>query len=116
MSARFRQVVRFKCMWCGKVFKTDYLHKCKFDPDKRNCLSCVHQIGSDKERGDPMYGEPDIPYFVCDKVDNGTEFCDIDTIARNNWIGKCPDYEAIHGWKGKETFKARRLAAEGGKP
>ena len=108
MAKSFKRVVRYQCQWCGNVFKTDRLHSCKFDPDKRNCLSCVHQHGRDV---DP---EDDLPYYVCDTVDNGTKFCDIGTIALNNWNGECPEYETVPGWKGKETFKARRAAAEGG--
>lgn len=110
MGKAFKRVIRYRCQWCGKEFKTDHLHDCKFDPDKRNCLSCIHQTGSDNET------EDDKPYFVCDTVDGASRFCDIDTIARNNWNGECPDYEAVPDWKGKETFRKRRQAQEGEKP
>lgn len=116
MAKAFKRVSRYLCKWCGKEFKTDHLHDCKFDPDKRNCLSCVHQIGSDKEEGDPVTCAPDMPYFVCDKDEcDGSRFCDIATLGRNNWQGKCPFHEPVPGWRGKATFKARRQAAEAAK-
>ena len=43
MSKSFKEVLRLQCNHCGKLFKTER-HDCKFDPEKRNCLTCQHNL------------------------------------------------------------------------
>ena len=33
-------VTRYNCDTCGKDFKTPNRHKCKFDPNLKNCFTC----------------------------------------------------------------------------
>ena len=39
------EVMMFKCKYCGKLFITNDRHKCKFDPQNKNCFSCAHCKG-----------------------------------------------------------------------
>ena len=45
MSDHFRKISRYECIWCGSIFKTDNKHRCKFNPDYRNCYSCRYCDG-----------------------------------------------------------------------
>lgn len=44
----YEKVTMYQCIWCGKLFKTDRLHKCKFSPKMCNCFSCRHCRGVDE--------------------------------------------------------------------
>lgn len=44
MSMMFAAVKAFKCLYCGKLFRTTR-HDCKFDPAKTNCFTCKHYAG-----------------------------------------------------------------------
>lgn len=113
MSRKFTRVVRYRCEWCGREFRTDRLHDCKFDPDKRNCLSCRHQIGDFDVREDDGCGHfHRESFFQCDAL--GAGYCDfvnsVADLCGMDWRGRCDSYELVDGWAGVETFKARRLA------
>lgn len=99
---KMTKVTRFKCAWCGKEFHTQDRHDCKFDPDKKNCLSCKHVRGSFEIR------EPEGSYvfFKCAKMDG--EECDltndISVLHADHWKGDCHNYEVADEYKGKATF------------
>ena len=123
---KMKQVNRYRCEWCGKEFHTPNLHVCKWDPDCKNCLSCVHRgefvdgepdriIGSD-ETNDLRHEEGSPAYFECHageaSVDYGVGWNEFPVAAtaipRYDSEGKiihCPDHKTIRGYKGKQTFK-----------
>lgn len=109
------KVTRYKCAWCGEEFRTPDKHDCKFDPDKRNCLSCRHVCGTFLVRGDKLNGEGDTVFFQCRK--HGKDECDlsndISVLHADHWRGDCPQYELADGYAGKETYK-RIFEAKGG--
>jgi hypothetical protein len=35
-----KQVIRYECPFCKKIFKTPDRHSCKHNPAHRNCLTC----------------------------------------------------------------------------
>lgn len=39
------QVIRYKCPYCGKEFKTANRHKCKYNPEFKNCYTCDNNKG-----------------------------------------------------------------------
>ena len=133
---KMTQVSRYRCEWCGEEFHTPNLHRCKWDPSCKNCLSCVHR--GEFVKGSPgrcvgrgEYGdicetieEPKPHSFRCalkDYVQLGgwNDFPQAaSAIPQYNTRGKvchCPDHKTIRGYQGKETFKEveekRRLAA-----
>lgn len=112
---KMEQVVRYKCQWCGKEFKTPDRHVCKWDPDCKNCLSC-------KYRGKFVEGahtaESTVNGFEChceegnvyavgeggwnDFPQAATAYFEVDFKGKER---RCPDYKRIKGYKGKETFR-----------
>ena len=35
-KSEFETVIMYRCIWCGKLFKTNRLHRCKFALKMRN--------------------------------------------------------------------------------
>ena len=110
------KVVRYRCKWCGREFRTPNRHRCRFDPANRSCLSCKHcgKFDSFEEddwnikgfrclRGAPNGGEGvyevgeggynDFPYAVYGAISDGRG---------------CPDWEIIEGYCGTWTFAERQ--------
>lgn len=113
-----KKVTRYVCRWCKKEFHRPDLHDCKWKPEKRNCLSCVHECGdfSINERRDTEFGPcyDETKFFQCDLL--GKNECDscnnITDLAISNWKGCCDDYEMVHDYKGTVTFRERRKQRE----
>lgn len=108
MSKKFVTVSRKQCCHCGKLFITER-HDCKFDPEKRNCLTCQHNLG---HRDD---GEGD-DYFECEAgYDGGSNLGDI---ISAKWNLNCPKWQLVEGCdKAKNVREAkgnqfRRIIAE----
>ena len=116
---KMKQVIRYRCEWCGKEFHTPNLHVCKWDPDCKNCLSCVHR--GEFVQGEPgrlvgfgEYEEGRPNAFRCSLRDYVQEcgWNDFPQAATahprydsNGKIIHCPDHKTIRGFKGKQTFK-----------
>lgn len=116
MSGDMKKVTRYLCKWCGREFRTPDRHDCKWNPGKRNCLSCVHQCGTfsvEEDAGDG-FQTAIFPYFQCDVLgkDESDSTNNLTEIHLNEWKGCCDSYETVPGYKGKETFKERRLEIE----
>lgn len=107
-----QKVIRYKCKWCGKEFKTPDRHLCRWDPGCRNCLSCKHRgkyVG-----GEPVCaetGEYTPNSFECNAGLDGTGWNDfpVAASAHPQYSAKgdeirCPDHELIEGYEGKSTF------------
>ena len=110
MSSRMTKVVRYKCEWCGIEFKTPHLHKCKWDVDAHNCLSCKHR--GKYVQGTPTTHDPytlgvvdagTSAYFEC-PFNNGGGGNDFDCGATDPNGNGCEHWELIEGYEGKRTF------------
>ena len=103
MSKSFKEVLRLQCNHCGKLFKTER-HDCKFDPEKRNCLTCQHNLGQLSEDG--------VAFFECAKG-HTEDWVEIITIQSLNWKMDCKDWQ-LANWSSVRTMSARRKATSSG--
>ena len=71
----------YQCEYCKKLFKTPDKHKCKYNPEFRNCFSCKRNKGFEEEH--EYNGQTSI-YLVCDSED--------DTVDARNAKKECDDY------------------------
>lgn len=106
MAREMEQVIRYKCKWCGREFRTNRLHCCKFDPDAKNCMSCKH-IGC-HHKGFIEFGESFPPSFECDITGTHNEgglndypYCVATDVNRTT---KCDNWEIMDNYKGVKTF------------
>jgi len=98
----FKRVERFECIHCGRLFKT-MRHDCKFDPKKKNCLSCKHCQGQEPAVGHIEEGDYEDAYFKCAAGMDGS--CSgIDAIQSVGWNMQCDKWELIDGWKGRVSY------------
>lgn len=100
-----REIVRYECEWCKKLFKTPNRHKCRFDPKYRNCLSCKHcgKFGTAEEEDWSV-----IRGFRClkDNTDVGDGWYNDFPMAVRCGSG-CPDWEIMPGYCGSRSFALR---------
>ena len=108
MSKSFTEVKRKQCNNCGKLFVTER-HDCKFDPEKRNCLTCQHNLGQricDSEA-----------YFECAKG-NDDGWTNLGDIISAHWKMNCKDWQLVelveraHNVREAQNNKFRRITAE----
>lgn len=90
MGKFFITVARQECQWCGKLFKTTR-HECKFDPELRNCFSCIHSHG--QERSD---NSDEANLFRCDAGCDG--YNHVDELISTGWKSACDKWEMIPGY------------------
>lgn len=96
MNDDFITKVKYECKYCHKLFATTK-HDCKWNPKKKNCLTCKHCIGFDKGKGDIYdsetlgFLEHQSSYFLCDE--GLGDFGELELIHGNNWNGFCDGYE-----------------------
>lgn len=64
-KSEYETETMYCCVWCGKLFKIDRLHKCKFTPKMRNCFSCAHCNGVDKTMLLPFDDEVKDVVLIC---------------------------------------------------
>lgn len=87
---------KYECKYCHKLFNTTK-HDCKWNPNKRNCLTCKHCIGFEQGEGDIYdsstlgFIEHQSSYFLCEK--DLHDFAELEAIHEDNWNGYCEDYE-----------------------
>lgn len=112
MSKLFRTVTRKQCCHCGLLFVTER-HDCKFDPEKRNCLTCQHNLGQRVN----CDGEA---YFECEKGDKDG-VSDLIVLISCHWNLKCDDWEKVELVEKARNIREakgnqlRRLCAEANK-
>ena len=125
------KVIRYKCKWCGREFRTPNLHKCRFNPSNRCCLSCKHcgRFSSFEEEdwnvraecvSDGVFAQPTITVkgFHCMKSDTEVGeggYNDLPTAlygAISDGHG-CQDWEIMDGYCGSQTFAAHQRKLEG---
>lgn len=116
-SVNFEAVVRYRCRWCGREgLKTPYRHKCKFNPEYKNCFSCRHCKGvefiriSDGKR----ITEKEAQIFECEKRMSCEKSSDpewkenIRTLWKlslyRKWKAMCPEYQRLDFYEGKDTY------------
>ena len=99
----FRRIDMYQCTWCGKIFRTNDRHRCKFRPSYENCFSCEHCKGvtTTTVEGDTY------PYKVmaC-AVKDGVP---IPELARKGWELHCPMWKLAEDYKGKETYVKKNV-------
>jgi hypothetical protein len=101
------RVVRYRCGWCGKEFKTPDRHICRWDPDCKNCLSCKH-------RGKRVDDVDNWVAFECPHFEDPCEApCDFSKGAVAKEGNNCSHWELIEGYKGKQTFAKIEAEREG---
>ena len=87
MSRSFTEVKRRQCNHCGNLYVTER-HECKFDPEKRNCLTCQHNLGQRSEDG--------VAFFECAKG-HTEDWVEIVPIQSMNWKMDCKDWQLVEG-------------------
>lgn len=86
---------RYECKYCHQLFATTK-HDCKWNPCKKNCLTCEHCVGFDKGRGNIYdsgslgFVDHESSYFRCD-VDSDCN--ELEIIRSDNWNGYCDQYK-----------------------
>jgi hypothetical protein len=122
-----KQVVRYECKWCGKLFKTPNRHNCRFDPEHHNCLSCRHCGKFDRHEeedwtvraecvADGVFAQPTIVVkgFRCEY--DGTEvgegsLNDFPYAISVDGQG-CPNWKQMEGYIGTRSFAERQRKLE----
>lgn len=99
----FTKIDMYKCNYCGRIFKTDNRHKCKFLPELRNCYSCKHCIGIecyDHNNGDAALDEDFKKKVICE--------CGIDINLRKlsqiRYALNCNSWTCLDHYEGKDTY------------
>ncbi|MBR4444330.1 MAG: hypothetical protein IKS37_00345 [Solobacterium sp.] len=97
----FIKIEMYQCAWCGKIYRTDQRHQCKFRPSFRNCFSCEHcrsikvinpQEGRYSEKRIECEVRGDIPVLA---------------LSVKDWKWDCPEWQLISGYTGKNTYSSR---------
>lgn len=78
--------VAYECEYCKKLFKTDR-HRCKFNPNLKNCFTCSNFDGWELETAYLGEGISCPPYPIC-KAENGDGY-DIEIIKRMKYNMQC---------------------------
>lgn len=107
-----KQVVRYECKWCGRLFKTQNRHNCRFNPKHHNCLSCRYCGKFDKHEED--YWNVIVKGFRCEH--DGTEvgegsLNDFPYALSVDGSG-CPDWKQMEGYVGTRSFAERQREFE----
>lgn len=118
----FDAVVRYRCRWCGKEgLKTPYRHKCKFNPEYKNCFSCRHCKGVEFIRisDGEQITEKEAQASGCEKRMICEKSCDPDgkenirTLWKmslyRKWKVMCPEYLKMDFYEGKDTYVSEIL-------
>jgi len=106
MSGKFKKVTRFQCVHCDKEFKTQR-HDCKFDPSKKNCLTCRHCRGQENAVGHIDEGDYEPPSFIC-AAGQDAGVTDLDVIQSVKWNMQCEKWERLESQKEKSERSAYR--------
>ena len=115
-----KQVIRYQCQYCGKDFRTNDRHCCKYNPKFKNCYTCKHNHGF-KEHDYSDYGIDGAYYedrnvFVdCAKGIEPTKVGEVDIAHAGMVKGfiDCNSYEFCGGkWYENEHHKELKKKAE----
>lgn len=112
------KVIRYRCKWCGREFRTPDRHCCRFDPDAKNCLSCAY-VGKFDE-GEPSRGHPSMPGYdegvapsfecACGHGGGGGWNSFPEAVSRpdsERTDYHCPDHKLMDGYVGSRSFADR---------
>ncbi len=120
----FKAITMYQCSYCGKIFKTDHRHHCKFNPAGRNCFSCRYFDKITEVTHTDVMPEYDLP-FGGDEDDDDTlkpgetftwtehVICcgkcpdrqvSLQTLSARQWQLACPDWEMQEGFTGKDSY------------
>ena len=102
----FKRIDMYKCVWCGKLFRTTNRHHCKFRPSYENCFSCEYCTGVAKRARD-VQDEDDYPdkIMTC-SVKEGVP---IRVIAEKDWQLHCPKWKLAADYQGKQSYIRRTM-------
>lgn len=93
-----KKIVVYECEHCKKLFKTPDRHKCKKDPELKNCWTCKHYKGwIEAYREDDGSPEGCIvpPSVECDKKQE----YDLEEIKSMSYDMQCAFWEKGDYWK-----------------
>ena len=116
MSDHFRKITRYECIWCGSIFKTDNKHRCKFNPDYRNCYSCRYCDGIESMESTysvPFAAHENASAVLKNIVDTETlkkiacrkghaVYTRDIALKKNEYM--CPDHEIMENYEGKKSY------------
>lgn len=118
----FEAVVRYRCRWCGKEgLKTPYRHKCKFNPEYKNCFSCRYCKGVEVihiSRGEQVTEQENQIFefekrMICEKTCDPGGKDGIRTLWKlslyRKWKAMCPEYLRMDFYEGKDTYVSETI-------
>lgn len=103
-KTEFETVIMYRCIWCGRLFKTDHIHKCKFSPKMRNCFSCAHCKGVDQAAVLFSDNEGKDVVLVCGIGKLSECAVPVRKIAEKHWKMDCPSWQQIEDYYGKDSY------------
>lgn len=106
-KSEYETVTMYRCVWCGKLFKTDRLHRCKFAPKMRNCFSCAHCNGVDKTTLLPFYDDVKDVVLICGIAKLLKCANPVREMAEKHWKMDCPKWQQLEDYQGKDSYMHR---------
>ena len=103
-KSEYKSVTMYQCVWCGKLFKTDRLHKCKFAPKMRNCFSCTHCKDVEETTQRLFNEEIKNVVLVCGKEGTSKNKVPVREIAEKHWKLNCANWQQIKDYAGKDSY------------
>lgn len=100
----YEKVTMYQCTWCGKLFKTNRLHKCKFPPKMRNCFSCRHCKGVNEITVFPFDNETTDVELICGIGKLLECAVPVREMAERHWKLACPKWQQLDDYKGKDSY------------
>ena len=96
-----KEVIMYECEFCKKRFRSKNLHKCKFDPNMKNCFSCGSFTKFEEHfLDDTAYFSAKCVYPVCDVMDTSLQ-----DMSKKKWKLDCIGWELRQGYTGKQSYK-----------
>ena len=103
-KSEYETVTMYRCVWCGKLFKTNRLHRCKFAPKMHNCFSCAHCNGVEKIMLHPFDEEVKDVVLICGSAKVSKCENPVREMAEKHWKMDCPGWKQLQDYRGKDSY------------